>query len=136
MASILTTSTLVPTTSSTDWQLANRRAQDRIIRLQEQRAREAAPQTRLGALFSSADSAKPAFRVGQLDTELLDEELLDLLKGQLWGGLKYFRVCACRSDSRMDVANARRVASLQRDLRAGASVVSQGSLVQAYSLGP
>ncbi|RPB22908.1 hypothetical protein L211DRAFT_857955 [Terfezia boudieri ATCC MYA-4762] len=36
-------------------------------------------------------ATKPAFRVGQLDTELLDEELLDLLKQQLWGGLKYFR---------------------------------------------
>lgn len=34
---------------------------------------------------------KPAFRVGQLDTELLDDELLDVLKQQLWGGLKYFR---------------------------------------------
>ncbi|KAI4152866.1 MAG: hypothetical protein LQ340_002667 [Diploschistes diacapsis] len=32
----------------------------------------------------------PAFRVGQLDSELLDEELLELLKGQVQDGLKFF----------------------------------------------
>jgi peroxin-2 len=32
----------------------------------------------------------PAFRVGQVDAELLDEELLDLLKGQVGEALKYF----------------------------------------------
>ncbi|KAH3920636.1 hypothetical protein HBH56_007640 [Parastagonospora nodorum] len=32
----------------------------------------------------------PFFRVGQVDAELLDEELLDLLKGQVGEGLKYF----------------------------------------------
>ncbi|EEH11060.1 peroxin 2 [Histoplasma capsulatum G186AR] len=32
----------------------------------------------------------PAFRVGQVDAELLDEELLALLKGQVGEGLKYF----------------------------------------------
>ncbi|OLL24971.1 hypothetical protein NEOLI_003115 [Neolecta irregularis DAH-3] len=30
-------------------------------------------------------------KVGQLDAELLDEELLQLLKGQLWDALKFFR---------------------------------------------
>ena len=35
----------------------------------------------------------PAFRVGQLDSELLDEELLELLKAQAGEGLKYFGVC-------------------------------------------
>lgn len=34
----------------------------------------------------------PAFRVGQVDAELLDEELLALLKGQVGEGLKYFGV--------------------------------------------
>ncbi|KAL8818078.1 MAG: hypothetical protein Q9223_003208 [Gallowayella weberi] len=32
----------------------------------------------------------PAFRVGQVDAELLDEELLDLLRGQFGQALKYF----------------------------------------------
>ncbi|KAL8800374.1 MAG: hypothetical protein Q9182_005229 [Xanthomendoza sp. 2 TL-2023] len=32
----------------------------------------------------------PAFRVGQVDAELLDEELLDLLRGQFEQALKYF----------------------------------------------
>lgn len=77
---------------SADWQLASRRAQDRIVQLQEQRAREASGSVSRIRSFFSGDSVKPSFRVGQLDTELLDEELLDLLKGQLWGGLKYFRV--------------------------------------------
>ena len=33
---------------------------------------------------------RPAFRVGQVDAELLDEELLTLFKGQVGDGLKYF----------------------------------------------
>ncbi|EDU43666.1 Pex2-Pex12 domain containing protein [Pyrenophora tritici-repentis] len=33
---------------------------------------------------------RPEFRVGQVDAELLDEELLSLLKGQVGEGLKYF----------------------------------------------
>ncbi|EEH42793.1 uncharacterized protein PADG_07613 [Paracoccidioides brasiliensis Pb18] len=36
------------------------------------------------------EGTKPAFRVGQVDAELLDEELLTLLKGQVGEGLKYF----------------------------------------------
>lgn len=36
------------------------------------------------------EGTKPAFRVGQIDTELLDEELLELLRGQVGEGLKYF----------------------------------------------
>lgn len=99
MASTKTTTRLTTDTTpnpslaatSADWQLANQRAQDRIVRLQEQRAQEAT--STIGSFFQG-DSARPAFRVGQLDTELLDEELLELLKGQLWGGLKYFRVSA------------------------------------------
>ena len=34
--------------------------------------------------------ARPAFRVGQVDAELLDEELLDLLRGQVGDALRYF----------------------------------------------
>jgi peroxin-2 len=36
------------------------------------------------------DGTRPAFRVGQVDAELLDEELLELLKGQVSEALKYF----------------------------------------------
>lgn len=38
------------------------------------------------------EGTRPAFRVGQVDSELLDEELLGLLKGQAGEGLKYFGV--------------------------------------------
>ncbi|CEJ89168.1 Putative Pex2/Pex12 amino terminal region [[Torrubiella] hemipterigena] len=40
--------------------------------------------------ISSREGTRPAFRVSQVDAELLDEELLDLLKGQVGEGLKYF----------------------------------------------
>ncbi|KAJ5579539.1 uncharacterized protein N7459_005524 [Penicillium hispanicum] len=36
------------------------------------------------------EGTQPAFRVGQVDAELLDEELLGLLKGQVGDALKYF----------------------------------------------
>ncbi|KAG9237355.1 Pex12 amino terminal region-domain-containing protein [Amylocarpus encephaloides] len=36
------------------------------------------------------EGTRTAFRVGQVDAELLDEELLDLLKGQVGHALKYF----------------------------------------------
>ncbi|KAF2247747.1 peroxisomal biogenesis factor 2 [Trematosphaeria pertusa] len=36
------------------------------------------------------EGTRPEFRVGQVDAELLDEELLELLKGQVSEGLKYF----------------------------------------------
>jgi peroxin-2 len=36
------------------------------------------------------EGTRPAFRVGQVDAELLDEELLELLKGQVGDALKYF----------------------------------------------
>lgn len=38
------------------------------------------------------EGTRPAFRVGQVDAELLDEELLFLLKGQVGDALKYFGV--------------------------------------------
>jgi hypothetical protein len=39
------------------------------------------------------EGTRPAFRVGQVDAELLDEELLELLKGQVGEALKYYGVC-------------------------------------------
>lgn len=38
------------------------------------------------------EGTRPAFRVGQIDAEQLDEELLGLLKGQVSEGLKLFGV--------------------------------------------
>lgn len=38
------------------------------------------------------DGTRPAFRVGQVDAELLDEELLGLMKNQVGDALKYFGV--------------------------------------------
>lgn len=43
--------------------------------------------------INGRDGTKPAFRVGQVDAELLDEELLGLMKGQVGDALKYFGVC-------------------------------------------
>lgn len=40
--------------------------------------------------INGREGTRPAFRVGQVDAELLDEELLDLLKGQVGDALKYF----------------------------------------------
>ncbi|CAL8580092.1 peroxisome assembly protein (Peroxin-2) [Xanthoria parietina] len=49
-------------------------------------------QTGIGAwdTIKGRDGTRPAFRVGQVDAELLDEELLELLKIQVGGALKYF----------------------------------------------
>ena len=41
-------------------------------------------------LIKGPNGTRPAFRVGQVDAELLDEELLGLLKGQVGDGLKCF----------------------------------------------
>ncbi len=38
------------------------------------------------------EGTRPAYRVGQVDAELLDEELLELLRGQVGEGLKLFGV--------------------------------------------
>jgi len=45
------------------------------------------------------EGTRPEFRVGQVDAELLDEELLELLKGQVAEGLKYFGVSEIFSGS-------------------------------------
>ncbi|KAK2014885.1 hypothetical protein LZ32DRAFT_602941 [Colletotrichum eremochloae] len=51
------------------------------------------PFSRLGLAWdsiSSQEGTRPAFRVGQVDAELLDDELLELLRGQVGDALKYF----------------------------------------------
>ncbi|KKZ61037.1 hypothetical protein EMCG_00614 [[Emmonsia] crescens] len=91
-------------------------AQERILerrrlREAEARSRISEPSTRLPAAIGNLpyplsrasdagillwdtikgrEGTKPAFRVGQVDAELLDEELLALLKSQVGEGLKYF----------------------------------------------
>ena len=44
-------------------------------------------------VIKGREGTRPAFRVGQVDAELLDEELLELLKGQVGEAVKYFDVC-------------------------------------------
>lgn len=41
--------------------------------------------------ISSREGTRPAFRVGQVDAELLDEELVELLKGQVGDALRYIK---------------------------------------------
>jgi len=72
-------------------------AQRETSRARDQLARLPYPLSRVGqAGFSTweairgREGARPAFRVGQVDAELLDEELLELLKGQVGEALKYF----------------------------------------------
>ncbi|KAJ5084636.1 hypothetical protein NUU61_009215 [Penicillium alfredii] len=45
---------------------------------------------RLWNSIRGREGTRPAFRVGQVDAELLDEELLGLMKGQVGDALKYF----------------------------------------------
>ena len=52
-------------------------------------SRASGPLHSLWALLQGREGTRPAFRVGQVDAELLDEELLELLKGQAGEGLKY-----------------------------------------------
>lgn len=43
-------------------------------------------------VIKGREGTRPEYRVGQVDAELLDEELLDLFKGQVGEALKYFNV--------------------------------------------
>jgi peroxin-2 len=61
-----------------------------IARLPRPLNRAALPLRSLWRTLIESEGTKPAFRVGQVDAELLDEELLTLLRGQVGEGLKYF----------------------------------------------
>jgi peroxin-2 len=61
-----------------------------IARLPRPLNRAALPLQSLWMTLVDSEGTKPAFRVGQVDAELLDEELLTLLRGQVGEGLKYF----------------------------------------------
>ena len=47
---------------------------------------------RLWNTLKGREGTGPAYRVGQVDAELLDEELLELLQGQVGEALKYYGV--------------------------------------------
>ncbi|KAG6004931.1 peroxisome assembly protein (Peroxin-2) [Claviceps maximensis] len=62
-------------------------------RVRSQLQRLPSPLNRLSSAWdavSSREGTRPAFRVAQVDAELLDEELVDLLKGQVAEATKYF----------------------------------------------
>ncbi|KPI41153.1 Peroxisomal biogenesis factor 2 [Cyphellophora attinorum] len=61
-----------------------------IARLPPPLNRAAPPLTSFWATLVRSEGTRPAFRVGQVDAELLDDELITLLKGQVAEGLKYF----------------------------------------------
>ena len=68
-------------------------AQQQTSRAHAQLQRLPFPFHRLTSVWdavSSDEGTRPAFRVGQVDAELLDEELVDLLRGQVGDALKYF----------------------------------------------
>lgn len=52
--------------------------------------RATSPLSSLWLTLCGREGTRPAFRVGQVDAELLDEELLELLKGQVGEALKYY----------------------------------------------
>ncbi len=87
--------------------LARRAAREAAERAQQNRQHPRPPSPQLsrmpfplsrvsGPLYSTwnvpkgREGTRPAYRVGQVDAELLDEELLNLLKGQAAEALKYF----------------------------------------------
>jgi len=74
--------------------IAARRSQRSRAQNEASAARAAArlptPLSSIWNAIKGREGTRPAFRVGQVDAELLDEELLDLLKSQVGEGLKYF----------------------------------------------
>jgi peroxin-2 len=53
-------------------------------------SRAASPLHKFWSVLQNPEGTRPAFRVGQVDAELLDEELLELLKTQVGDALKYY----------------------------------------------
>ncbi|CAK7234161.1 peroxisome assembly protein (Peroxin-2) [Sporothrix bragantina] len=56
-----------------------------------------------GTSTESLDGSRPAFRVSQVDAELLDEELLELLRGQVADALQYIRGGTLQDDWQPEV---------------------------------
>lgn len=61
-----------------------------LFRLPSPLSRASGPLNSIWTVIQGREGTRPAFRVGQVDAELLDEELLVLLKGQVAEALKYF----------------------------------------------
>lgn len=59
---------------------------------------------------SSRQGTRPAFRVGQVDAELLDEELVELLRGQVGEAFKYFAGGHLKDDWSAEILLALRAA--------------------------
>lgn len=55
-------------------------------------------------IMRGREGTRPAYRVGQVDAELLDEELLNLLKGQVGEGLKLFGVGCVSLQAELELA--------------------------------
>ena len=71
------------------------------------------PFSRLSSVWDAVNTregTRPAFRVGQVDAELLDDELLDLLKDQVGEGLKYFSGGHLKDDWSAEIVLALRAA--------------------------
>ena len=62
----------------------------RLSRLPLGLDRTASPIYNIWSILQNSEGTRPAFRVGQVDAELLDEELLELLKAQVGDALKYY----------------------------------------------
>lgn len=71
-------------------QLDNSEARQRLARLPYPLAGLGRAGITIWDSIRGREGTRPAFRVGQVDAELLDEELLELLKGQVGEALKYF----------------------------------------------
>jgi peroxin-2 len=66
------------------------RARGQINQLPYGLSRLGQPGLQIWDAIRGREGTQPAFRVGQVDAELLDEELLELLKGRVGEALKYF----------------------------------------------
>jgi peroxin-2 len=64
-------------------------AQQRIAARRALRSKQHEPSSPW-RMLAGRSGTRPAFRVGQVDAELLDAELIDLLKSQVGDGLKFF----------------------------------------------
>ncbi|KAK1755235.1 Pex12 amino terminal region-domain-containing protein [Echria macrotheca] len=58
--------------------------------------------------ISTREGTRPAFRVGQVDAELLDEELVELLRGQVGNALRYVGGGAIKDDWHAEILLALR----------------------------
>ncbi len=144
--------------TSTDFALAQQRiAARRQVRAAEAKVRQEAqkrphastaldrlpfPLSRLGRysfegwdVIKGREGTRPAFRVGQVDAELLDEELLELLKGQVGEALKYFGVGRSKWQRGRTQSLISLIVTLERRVVLGNPPGTPYSALQAHNLG-